>query len=258
MKNSTALIIWLVSAALIVYSSLIPFEIRQYTFNQAIELFFEIPYFELGATSRADWIANILLYIPFAYFGLNWVMGLRVARYLGPMLAIPVFIIGLGLALSVEFVQIFFKPRTVSINDLIAETIGLTIGTVVYFTAGKWLSRLWREVLNGGNSAIRAAFVLYALLFTAMVIFPFDFVVSTVEIRYKLSNADLFSIFITNCDDVFRCSARLTVEAFVVIPFGIFLAVSLDPRYFNIRRTAIYLALMLGFFIEVLQFFFNS
>ena len=258
MKKSTAFIIWLVYGLLIVYGSLIPFEIRQYTFSQAVMLFYNIPYLDLDAISRADWIANILLYIPFAYLGLNWSIGLKLVRYPGPVIVVSVLFIGVVLAVSVEFVQIFFKPRTVSLNDLIAEVIGLTIGTVIYFIAGKKLSRLWREVLSGGGFALRAAFILYVLAFIGMTLFPFDLVMSPTEITQKLSNSDRFALFITNCNDIFRCSARLAAEVIIVLPFGIFLAMSFDARRFNLRRTAIYFGLLLGFLIEVLQFFLVS
>ena len=53
--------------AFIVYGSLIPFELRDYTFPEAIEAFRNIRYLNLGVASRGDWVANILLYIPLGF-----------------------------------------------------------------------------------------------------------------------------------------------------------------------------------------------
>ena len=48
----------------IIYGSLIPFELRPYTLSAALDQFIHIRFLDLGVVSRADWIANILLYIP--------------------------------------------------------------------------------------------------------------------------------------------------------------------------------------------------
>lgn len=257
-KNATKFAVWLAYGFFIVYGSLIPFEIRQYSFPQAVKLFRNIPYLNLDAVSRADWIANILLYIPFAYLGLHWLMGVRPARLIALIPAAVIFFVGLWLAVSVEFLQIFFKPRTVSLNDLLAEIIGLIIGIIIFFIAGKKLSELWREVATGSFLAIRASIILYLLAFFAITAFPFDFVMSTGEITAKLQNPGRLVFFAADCGDITRCLAGLVGEAIIVVPLGIFLAITMDPRNFNLRRTALYFGLILGAVIEVLQFFLIS
>ena len=101
----------LANVGLIIYGSLVPFEIRDHTLADAWEVFRHIPYLELGVASRADWIANIVLYIPFAFFAGGWLasgkgfFSRRIAR------ALVVFIAGTTLAVAVEFSQIWFEPR---------------------------------------------------------------------------------------------------------------------------------------------------
>ena len=55
--------------ALVVYGSLVPFELREHTLGQAIEQFRHIAYLKLGVASRADWVANIVLYVPLSFLG---------------------------------------------------------------------------------------------------------------------------------------------------------------------------------------------
>ena len=62
----------LANVIFIVYGSLVPFDIRPHSLVQALESFRHIPYLNLGVVSRADWIANIVLYIPVAFFASAW------------------------------------------------------------------------------------------------------------------------------------------------------------------------------------------
>ncbi|MCP4992290.1 MAG: VanZ family protein, partial [Gammaproteobacteria bacterium] len=116
----------------VVYGSLIPFEYRAYTLYQALERFANIAYLNLGVGSRADWIANLVLYIPLAFLGCVWILGLRAVSVAKHLALVLVFTICLTVALTVEFTQIFFAPRTVSINDLVAETLGTLTGIVLW------------------------------------------------------------------------------------------------------------------------------
>ena len=69
---------FMVYLVFVVYGSLIPFEYRDHTLDQAIESFANIGYLNLGIGSRADWIANIVLYVPLAFLGCVWILGMRV------------------------------------------------------------------------------------------------------------------------------------------------------------------------------------
>ena len=53
--------------AFVIYGSLIPFDLRELTLEQAIQRFENIRYLNLGIGSRADWVANIVLYIPLSF-----------------------------------------------------------------------------------------------------------------------------------------------------------------------------------------------
>ena len=123
--------VWM-NVIFIVYGSLVPFEIRHNTLAQAWEFFRHVPYLKLGVGSRADWIANIVLYMPFAFFADAWLAGGRGLFSRRLVRRLIVFGAGAVLAVAVEFTQIWFAPRTVSLNDIIAEIIGTVLGIIVW------------------------------------------------------------------------------------------------------------------------------
>src|ERR1700704_655940 len=57
--------------AFVIYGSLVPLDFHPHPLREAWEAFQHIRYLELGIGSRADWVANILLFVPLAYFWLG-------------------------------------------------------------------------------------------------------------------------------------------------------------------------------------------
>jgi hypothetical protein len=64
---------WLTVAytAFVIYGSLVPLQFKARPLSEAWEFFRHIPYLELGIGSRADWVANILLFVPLAFLWLG-------------------------------------------------------------------------------------------------------------------------------------------------------------------------------------------
>ena len=78
-----------------------------------------------GPFGRGDFVANILLYLP---FGLFWVQALR--RW--PPIARIVFVVFSGLALSagIELLQFYEPSRISSLSDVYSNTLGVVVGSV--------------------------------------------------------------------------------------------------------------------------------
>jgi len=124
--NSSFFFATVLYSLFIVYGSLVPLELNDLPVEIAISQFKNIRFLNLGAESRADWIANILLYIPLA-FGASATFGSMRHPLIRVLLSICVLVSCIALAVVVEFAQLFFPPRTVSLNDLIAESLGSVI-----------------------------------------------------------------------------------------------------------------------------------
>ena len=239
----------------VVYGSLVPLDYHYHPWHEAWTQFAHIPYLSLGVAERADWVANIVLYVPLAFFFCAWT-GRRTAR---GWPALSVFFVCAMVAVAVEFTQIYFPPRTVSLNDIVAEVIGSAIGIAIWWTAGERLARLWRVVEVGGPLAVRAALTLYLLAYLAISFFPYDFVVSWAELSAKLaSHRDGWLIAPQSCVSGMRCAAKLGYEVLAVVPLGVLVGMlSARGRPGHLRAALLWGAL-LGFVTESVQLFIDS
>lgn len=236
----------------VVYGSLVPLNFHYLQLQEAWELFLNIPYLQLGIGSRADWVANILLYIPLAFLVTGFLkLMLRSGSLLAAVVALTLCIL---LALTVEFTQLFFPPRTVSLNDIVAEIIGSAIGTGIWLYAGEKLVWLWQKFKGGGRQGAHALIALYTLTYLGFSLFPYDFLVSRAELEEKLMYSGHAAFFIApTCGAWFQCSAKLFAEILTAAPLGAFLGMiaiaGRKPRF----GTAFGWGMLLGIGIEGMQ-----
>ncbi len=242
----------LLYAAFVVYGSLMPFDYRPRPIPEALAAFEAIPYLELGVASRADWVANILLYIPLAFTAMAaWSVAAGRRRWLVPPGAVLVAGACVALAVAVEFAQLFFPPRTVSQNDLIAESIGTAIGIALWFGAGPRLLALLQGLRSGGAVAHRALLALYVLAYFALAFFPFDLLVSRQELADKLADPTRVAWGVAgSCGGALVCTVKLGTELLIAAPIGALLALAL-PRLG--LGAAIAVGLALGAVVEAGQ-----
>jgi VanZ family protein len=236
----------------VLYGSLVPLDPRTLSLNQAVTQFSAIPYLSIGAYGRADLIANVLLYIPLAF--------LWCARFSGPkgrqwMAAVLVLVGCLLFALAIEFAQLWFPPRTVSQNDLMAETLGVGLGLLIWLAFGGFLFAATQNVAHGGRSGLKAAFAVYCGAYLFYVLLPFDFVFSASELSRKFETQAIAPFLSGSCGGTIRCGANLALEIASFVPLGIFLTVLL--AWSGNQRpgfpTAALIGIMVGLVIEGLQ-----
>ncbi|HZP88046.1 MAG TPA: VanZ family protein, partial [Burkholderiales bacterium] len=242
----------LIYAVFVVYGSLVPLAWHYRPLGDAWNAFLRTPYLHLDMGSRADWIANILLYIPLAFFA----TGALARRTRAASASIAVFVLCALAAILVEFTQLFFPPRTVSLNDIIAELIGSAIGIALWHTAGKRLRAYLDTVLHGGREAVGAFIALYTAAYLLFAVFPYDFVLSATELAQKLANPNGTALWVTrSCGSAFACSVKLASEAVVAAPLGVFLG--MVGMRVGVPRAFAW-GLVLGLVIEGLQIFLAS
>ncbi len=176
----------LVYSTFVVYGSLVPLEFRAIPWDEAVTRFTAIPFRKLGIGSRADWVANLLLFIPltFMWMGALSAGGNRVRIVLATLVLLPA---STALSLGIEFTQLFFPQRTVSQNDIFAESLGGLIGILIWWGAGshfvKWLQS-WQQTHARSALAERLAWVYLAGVLVYNVL-PLDLTISLVEIFHK-------------------------------------------------------------------------
>ena len=241
-----------------VYGSLIPFDFHPRPLDAAWREFLHTRYFQLGLGSRADWVANILRYIPLSFLASSVLADGGRSTLLRGVRGIVVFAACAAVAIGVEFAQMFFPPRTVSLNDIAAELIGTLAGIVIWGAWGRRVLDLWSSFRTGGAGAIRATFLVYALAYVLLSLFPYDFVVSAGEFMQKLQSDRYALIVVRGCDQVLVCGSKLLVEVIAVAPLGFLLGL-LAGRARTISYPRATLAgLVLGGVIEGAQLLVNS
>jgi len=183
-----ALLWWtaLLYTAFVVYGSLVPLKFHALPWDEAVARFEAIPFLKLGIGSRADWVANLLLFIPLTFL---WMGALsagcsRLRQGLATLALIPA---ATALSIGIEFTQLFFPQRTVSQNDIFAEALGGFIGVLAWWGAGgrfvDWLQS-WQHTHARAALAERLAWAYLAGVLVYNVL-PLDLTISLVEIFHK-------------------------------------------------------------------------
>src|SRR5207253_1523672 len=132
-------------------------------------------------------VSNILLFVPLGYL---LVGALRVDRrgvWGAALAATTVMLICAVLSVAIEFTQVFFPPRTVSINDIVAETVGGCIGVVLWTIVGQRITEWVRAFFLCRERAGLAVHLLtlYAVLFFVSEMLPLDITISPVDLADK-------------------------------------------------------------------------
>ncbi|HYE37870.1 VanZ family protein [Methylocaldum sp.] len=236
--------------AFVVYGSLVPFDYRAHALDEAVNRFAQIGYLDLGVESRADWVANIVLYVPLAFLGCAWAVGMRSTGSLRHLAILSIFSFCFTVAVAVEFTQIFFEPRTVSLNDLLAETLG-SAGGIALFSLGRWrIAGLLDALTEGGRPSVFAAIIVYVLLYVLLSLFPYDFVISAQELDWKLSSGNWGWLIAGDCTNWLRCAARQISEPIIIAPLGILIALAAPNLSYRRIFTA---GAVLSLVLEVFQ-----
>lgn len=241
----------------VIYGSLVPLDYQNVPWQQALNRFKQIPYLDLGLESRADWIANGVLYMPLAFL---WASVFGAVRSSGMRFVSTVLVLAfcLLLAVGIEFCQIYFPPRTVSINDLIAESLGTLMGLLVSHFWGGRLLRLSHDVSLSNLLSVKTLIKLYLLSYLLLSLFPYDFVTSFAELEAKLDGGhDHIFMSIDTCgNDFVRCVIKFLVEMMVLLPAGGLLYFL--PHVSHKRALAVLIGFFLGVFSEIAQLFLYS
>lgn len=193
-SGQRALLFWLglPYLAFVIYGSLVPLDYHALPWDTAVARFREIPFYQLGIGSRADWMANLLLFIPLTFL---WTgafahgRGLALALILTPLL----WLAALALSVGIEFTQLFFPQRTVSQNDIAAEALGAFIGILCWWGFGSRLlawHNAWLREREPAALAERLAWFYLAILIAYNVL-PLDLTLSMVEVYHKWQEGKL-------------------------------------------------------------------
>ena len=185
LRKPAALGIWAwLAAFVLIYINLVPFEYRAVPLGEAVDRFRHLPWLHIMALDRARWFSNVMQFVPFGFFACG-AIGRR-SRLFG---AIGAALLGASLAAGLEFAQIWVPPRTVALDDIVAELFGTAFGIVCWILIGNRLIRTIRTAVSGGPESLAAVLYIYLGVYAFVFLHPFDFLVGPEEIGVRLAGS---------------------------------------------------------------------
>ncbi len=213
---------------LAIYGSLVPLQYADMGFAEALQKLREIPLLSLGIGSRADLVANLLLFIPLAFL---WTGALsldsqhRGKRFLRSLLVV---IGSIFLCMAIEFTQLWFPNRTVSLNDIFAESSGAVVGAGLWLFFGQKLTDWVRQYFGSRNVADTRIRLLQA--YTAGLILnsvmPLDLTLRPTEIYQKYQEGKILLIPFSHAfSSPFDFIYNIVADVALFVPVGALIAV---------------------------------
>ncbi len=257
-QESSKLQNWLLLLYLsfVVYGSLVPLHYVDRAWDDAILAFRNIPFLALGIDSRADWISNGVLYVPVGFLTAQVLRKRFIDLPLAPLLVFA-GVFSMALAVAVEFAQLFFPQRTVSLNDLLAECLGSLVGLVLSARYAPWFSTMITALVGKPQRLTALALEGYAFAYLAFALFPYDFVVSWSELAARVDSTSWGWLLAGHTPRSMLLMLHLLAEVGLTLPFGLLLA---RRAAFGLAgyRQAVLIGLLLGGTVETLQFLMAS
>jgi len=252
-----------VMTVLFVYGSFVPLEYQAIRFTDAVGRFRAVRYLHLTAYHRADFMANLLLLVPLGYLWLGALIADRRGRYAAMLGVVLVGVLLAAVIVGTEFAQLWFPRRTVSLNDILAESVGACIGMACWLGLGSRATAWLRRFLGGYTTASdwRISLLrLYAVGLWVYMAMPLDFVISPEELRHKLQRGGVVLIpFSSGFENVFVMLWQVIVDVILYIPIGVMMRVD-GTAPGKLRSLPRALAMAMGFVVgvELIQLFLYS
>jgi hypothetical protein len=246
------------AAAFIVYASLVPLAYTPQHLHVALQRMWPPSWHAVDAMDRADWLANLVMFAALAFTGLAALGPARhrfeaVARAVGVMGGFAV------LALAIEFAQLWFPPRSVTANDLVAELAGIGLGGAAWVALGPRVMSVARPYFDNAWGARRALAAVFIVGYVGAALFPFDVVVAPDEVRAKLM-AGMAGWWMAPaaCELRSLCVANVVAHLVAAVAFGLAWRLARSEHAGGGWRFAILLGAALGLAIEAAQLFIVS
>jgi VanZ family protein len=205
------------------YGSLVPLDFRPLPAAEAVEHYREAWMVPIRVGSRSDWLSNILLFTPLGYLLAGWLSVDRPRRALVAV-AVAVPVTSATLSAAIEFAQVYFPSRTVSARDVVAETLGGTIGGVAWLAARRLLAvpSWWGDIGRRERAAWLLPAYLVALLLSHDL--PLDLGISPADLYHKYKNGMICLVPFGSGEPGSSTLRRLADEASSFLVAGLLLA----------------------------------
>jgi VanZ family protein len=153
--------------------------------SEALSRLIHIPYVEHGSDQRSDWIGNVLLLVPLGFLVTGWLSpGKQIWKRISVFSAAGAFVLCFLFILIVKFAQLFFPPRTVTLNYVIAQGLG-TAGGIMLFAGIRAKQAQLRPDASPLES-LRMVLWIYTAALILFLLMPLDFALSLEDLTAQL------------------------------------------------------------------------
>jgi hypothetical protein len=193
------------------------------TAAEAWQRFRAIHFVDNASDQRADWIANAIMTIPLAYF-LNGAFTPHDRRGSDTSRAAIALAVSVAFVLAAKYAQLFFPPRTVTLNYIVAQSLGAVLGVALFRFAHRRLYPVVRAMYRDGDGLV-VVLGAYTLLLAAYLLMPFDIALSPGDLAARFADVPLSIMPGPGHRPLYR-AALVFADALAMVPAGMFLAVS--------------------------------
>ena len=151
---------------------------------EALQAFLAIRFVAHGSDQRADWIGNLLMLAPFGFLvtATVWPRRGRTPRFLAGLLAMLTCVTTI---LAIKYLQLFFPPRTVTLNYVTAQTLGALCGCAGFAFWHERLSLPMRR--HDPVAGLVLALRLYLGALLIFLLMPLDFALNATDIQTRVA-----------------------------------------------------------------------
>lgn len=218
----------------VVYGCLVPLDFTPVPWSEAWASYRHIPEFRPGPSSRTDFTANVLLFLPLAFLwagsiGAGW-------RRLGAISkSLLVWTAAVLFQAALEFAQVYAPPRSVSLWDVLAAACGAAIGVAAWSAAGgavrraleRWSAARGRQGVAGW---LVAPYSIFLLLYNVI---PADLTLNAASLLGKWDHGLIRPIPFTSLGgDPVTAGLGLAAEALLWMPLAALLVIGGRARGF--------------------------
>ncbi len=196
------------------------------------------PYLATGSDQRPDWMANLVMLVPLGYLATGALWPDRRSALGRPAAAATALLGCMFFVVAVKYAQIFFPPRTVSLNYILAQTLGSLVGVALFWLSPDRLAGVRAGLAAGGDRPLMVLCGLYAVAYLLFLLFPFDFALSADDLAQRV--AALPQLLLSWPGARLPLGVRLILPlayAAAAIPVGVLLA--LARRAWSLGRIAL-------------------
>jgi VanZ family protein len=135
--------------------------------------FLAVHFVHTGSDQRADWMGNLSMLVPYGFLTMAMVWRRTRTGVVGRVAsAVVAALLAVAVILAIKYAQLFFPPRTVTLNYIAAQSLGAVIGIALY---PAWYGRARRMDAQDPATGMVTALWLYTLALVVFLLEPLDF-----------------------------------------------------------------------------------